>query len=113
MQTTTTTATNRNPIIDNPCCRSRSRIAFSLSNPAADAFELEPRNVVPVEPDEERASTQVIVRHESPIPAVVAAVAIIAHHEITAGRDLAGEFATVEIVVAVLASGERAHLPRA
>src|SRR5258705_3930830 len=113
MQTTTTTATNRNLTIDNPRCRSRSCIAFSLSNPAAHAFELEAPNVVPVEPDEERASTQVIVRHKSPISAVVAAVAIIAHHEIPAGRDFARELAPVGIVVAVFARGERAHLPPA
>src|SRR6476661_1874282 len=109
-QITTTVATNRNPIIDNPRCRTRSRIASSLSNPAADALEHEARNVVPVEPDEERAPAKVVVRHEAPVPAVVAAIAIIAHHEIVSGRHLAREFAAVGIVFAVLTGGKRAHL---
>src|SRR6185436_4099048 len=109
-QTTTTVATNRNPIIDNPSCRTRSRMVPSLSNPAADALEREARNVVPVEPDEERAPAQVIVRHEAPVPAVVAAIAIIAHHEVISRRHLAGEFAAVGIVFAVFAPGKRAHL---
>src|SRR5512137_2638126 len=110
-QATTMAETKRNPIIDRPPCRLRCSMVASLSNSTADALEREAGDVVPVEPDEERPPAQVIVRHEAPVPAVVAAVAIVAHDEVAAGRNLAGKAAAIGIVVAVVAPGERAHLP--
>src|SRR5512141_468005 len=70
-----------------------------------DPLERHRRYVVPVPPDEERLATDVIVGHESPISAVLAVVAIVAHHEVTALRDLARESRL--IVYAVLATGKR------
>src|SRR6185295_3723520 len=109
-QTTTTTATNRKPIIDNPRCRVRICIAASLSNPVADPLERERRDVVPVEPDEERPPAEMVVRHESPVAAVVAAVTVVSHHEVVPCRNLARKAAAVGIVVAVVPAREWAHL---
>src|SRR5688500_8326123 len=51
-----------------------------------DAAEVYP--VVPVHPDHERPADQVLLRHEAPETAVRAAVAIVSHREIMAGRHL-------------------------
>src|SRR4051812_10583035 len=121
--------TNRNQMIDKPDCLRVPRItapqclqhrpgttpcAFGrwplLANAAADALEGEGADVVPIEPDEERLSAKVVIGYEAPVTAVVAVVAIVAHHEVMAGRDAADE--SVLIVIAVAALGERPHVLR-
>src|SRR5205814_404822 len=47
---------------------------------------------------------------EAPVPTVVAAIAVVSHHEVAAGRDLAGKPAAVGIVVAVVPLRERTNL---
>src|ERR1700743_1272990 len=41
---------------------------------------------IPVEPDTGRLADQVRLGHEAPDPAILAVVAIVAHHEIVSGR---------------------------
>src|SRR5260221_14369831 len=69
----------------------------------ADALE-----VAEVHPHQECAALDVIVRHESPVTAVAALVAVVAHHEIVPRGDRAVE--TVVIVFAILSLGELADL---
>src|SRR5688572_27558343 len=108
----TTAATRMNPRIVSPPWRARnaSRISLPLANPAANALEREAGDVVPVEPDEERAPADVVVGDESPVTTVVARVAVVSHHEIVTRRHLAPEAAV--IVFAILATGERADAAR-
>src|SRR5688572_668165 len=108
----TTAATRMNPRIVSPCWRAgnASRISLPLANPAADALEREAGDVVPVEPDEERAAADVIVGDESPVTTVVARVAVVAHHEIVARGHSAREAAV--IVFAIPTTGERSHAAR-
>src|SRR6185436_5352318 len=47
----------------------------------ADTLEL-----VEIPPDQKRLADDVLIRHESPVPAVAAAVAVVAHHEVIPGR---------------------------
>src|SRR5437870_464635 len=83
---------------------------FPLMNAAADSFEAQAADVVPVEPDEERPASDMIIRHKTPVSAVVAIVAIVAYHEIVARRYLACEAAL--IVDAVFVPWERTHVLR-
>src|SRR5512132_3064045 len=107
-----TTVVNRNPVIDNPCCfPAMLPLPVTPSAYAAPhALECKRRDVVPVEPDEKRAAADVIVRHEAPIAAVVAIVAVVAHHEVVTRRHPALEAAL--IVVAIFAPGKRPHVRR-
>src|SRR6266498_352351 len=107
---TSTAATNTNPTIDSPLCVCRSRMVLPLSYAAAYTPERETGNVVPVEPDEERAPADMVVGDESPISAVVAVVPIVAHHEIVAHRHATRE--AMFIVIAVLAAGKWPHVRR-
>src|SRR5215470_2821649 len=107
---TKTRATNRNPMKVRPdCCRVRM-IPLPSANAAADSLECQTAYVIPVEPDEKRLAPDVVVGHEAPVAAVVAVVAVVAHHEVLSGRHLAGEAAI--IVNAVLLAGERPHVQR-
>src|SRR5690242_5484426 len=90
--------------------RVRGGSPSTLMDRAADALECQRRDVVPVEPDEEGLASQVVVRDESPIPAVVAVVPVVAHHEVLAGRDPARK--AVLIVFAIFAPGERPDIGR-
>src|SRR5512133_3735661 len=110
---TTTAATNRNPPNVMPrcprvgaayeraahwggCTRSSAgciegpprcapfTVPAPLAYAGADALEREAADVVPVEPDEERPTANMIIRHEAPVAAVVAVVAVVAHHEVVA-----------------------------
>src|SRR5258705_812170 len=69
----------------------------------ADALE-----VAEVHPHQEGASLDVVVRHESPVTAVAALVAVVAHHEIVPRGDHAAK--TVVIGFAILSIGELADL---
>src|SRR6185369_15150559 len=104
MATTSTTATtNRKPIIVRPACPSRrgaSRHISALVDATADPSEGETRDVVPIEPYEERATADVVVRDESPITAVIAVVAVVSHHEIVAGRHATRESSVIVVAVA-------------
>src|SRR6185437_11384681 len=113
--TITTTVVNRKPIIDSP----RWLTAVMRPPPGVtgdprsmdggtDTLELERRDVVPVEPDEESLAAEVGVRDKAPVPTVVAVVAVVAHHEVVPGRDAALE--AVLIVIAVFAPRERSHV---
>src|SRR6476469_2335514 len=56
----------------------------------ADARGIERTRANPafaVQPDQEGLAAQVGLRQEAPVSAVLAVVAIVAHHEIVAGRD--------------------------
>src|SRR5688500_11422799 len=106
----TTAATSMKPRIVSPrCVLPGCRIPLPLPNPAADTLEREARDVVPVEPDEEGASPDVVVGNESPVAAVVARVPVVAHHEVVACRHLAGEASL--IVVTIIAVRERPDPP--
>src|SRR5438445_186419 len=74
---------NKNPIRDKPCCRFATLcIAFPLVYQSANPTEGKTGNIVPVPPDQKCLAADMIVRHEAPIPAVFAVVAIVAHHEV-------------------------------
>src|SRR5690606_25583177 len=62
--------------------------ARALRNPAADPAPVDParRAADEVHPDQERLPAQLALRQRTPKPAVVAAVAVVAHHEILAFR---------------------------
>src|ERR1700704_1660541 len=60
-----------------------------------------------IEPDEKRLPDDILVRHETPHPAVRRVVAVVAHHEIMPGRHGAGH--TFAIVVAIFAKRERSR----
>src|SRR5574340_212590 len=113
--TITTAVVKRKPIIDRP--RSLTAVMRPPSEVSggrcsvdcrADTLELERRDVVPVEPDEERLAADVRVGDEAPIAAVVAVVAVVAHHEVVACGNPALE--AVLIVIAVVAPRERPHV---
>src|SRR5512141_1189764 len=101
-----TTVVNRNPIIDNPrSFPATLPLPVTLVDPTPHALERKGRDIVPVEPDEEGPAADMVVRHEAPIPAVVAVVAVVAHHEVMTGWHPAFEAAL--IVVAIFAPGKR------
>ena len=110
--TTTTAATKRKPIIVKsalaaaPCIVPLAAWSARQRMPLPTRLNANARDVVPVEPDEERLAADVVVRDESPVAAVVAVVAVVAHHEVVAGGHLAGKAAL--IVVAILAARETA-----
>src|SRR6266496_1840908 len=79
-------------------------------NPTSNSLECERSDVVPVEPDEERLAADVVVRHETPVPAVVAVIAIVTHHQVLTGRHPACK--TALIVVAILAARKIADIRR-
>src|SRR6266705_3374064 len=108
---TATMATKRKPVIVSPRCAWRW-FMFCLQSPdrAADPPERQTADVVPVEPYKKRLAADMIIRHETPIAAVVTVVAVIAHHEIAPLGDLAGK--TAIIVNAVLPPGKHAHIVR-
>src|SRR5207248_13860 len=76
----------------------------SASNP----LECERSDVVPIEPDEKCLAADVVVRHETPIPAVVAVIAIVTHHQVLTGRHPARK--TALIVVAIVAARKIADI---
>src|SRR5690349_2243853 len=82
-----------------------------LLDAPADPLEGKARHVIPVPPDEECLAADVVVRHETPVSAVFAVVAIVAHHEVVARRYLAGESRL--IVYAVFAARKRPHAAHA
>src|ERR1700693_3955529 len=84
-----------------------SRIAFPLMYPSANPTEGGTGNGVPVPPAPKCLPADMIRRHEAPVAAVFAVVAIVAHHEILAWRHAAGK--AVVIVNAVFSSGKRLH----
>src|SRR3989442_11156900 len=84
--------------------------AKDSADSAADALPCKGSDVVPVEPDEKRPAPDMIVRNESPVTAVIAVVAIVAHHQVVARRHPA--FETALIVVAILALRKIAHIGR-
>src|SRR5258708_14625693 len=91
---TATTATKMKPVIVSPRCRWRRFIFFLPSTDrAADPLERQTTDIVPVEPYKKRLAADVIIRHETPVAAVVAVVAVIPHHEIAPFGDLAGKAA--------------------
>src|SRR5690606_4140431 len=61
----------------------------TLRNAAADPAPVDPPGLgrVEVHPDQERLAPQLAFRERTPKPAVVAPVAVVAHHEILALRD--------------------------
>src|SRR5258705_11423712 len=61
--------------------------------------------LVEIEPDEKRLSDDILVRHETPHPAVRRVVAVVAHHEIVPGGHGAGH--AFAIVIAIFAKRER------
>ena len=65
--------------------------ALLSTDAAADPLECQTADVVPVEPDEECPAADVVIGHEAPVAAVVAVVAVVAHHQVVARRHLAGE----------------------
>src|ERR1700730_8328089 len=89
-------ATTTKPMRVRPRCRWRVLICC-LPSPdrAADPLERQTADVIPVEPDEKRFAANVIIRHETPVAAVVAVVAVITHHEIATFGDLAGKAALI------------------
>src|SRR5688572_27394092 len=88
-----------------PCCFRmkpplvRDFFTRSLLDAVADALE-----VAEVHPHQESAALDVVVGDESPVTAVAALVAVVAHHEVMARGDRAAE--TVVIVFAIPAVGE-------
>src|SRR5258708_3350574 len=85
---------------ESPRCFSIDSPFFSrLLYPVADALE-----VAEVHPHQECAPLDVVVRHESPVTAVAALIAVVSHHEVLARGHRAAE--TVVIVFAILPMGE-------
>src|SRR5574341_2410465 len=80
------------------------RIVFPLP---LSAERPEAPQLVQVEPDEEGAADDVLVRHEPPDPAVARVVPVVTHHEVMPRRNRARQAA--HIVVAI--SGERERAP--
>src|SRR6188472_1659868 len=70
-----------------------------LLDPVADSLE-----VVEVHPHQERASLDVVIRHETPVAAVAALVAVVTHHEVVTRWHRAAK--TVVIVFAIASVGE-------
>src|SRR5690242_14823467 len=109
-KTSTTAATSRKPISDSPRWARRVpviRFMAAMMKPrssyaAAHPLEGETAYVVPVEPDEEGLAPDVVVRDESPVAAVVAVVPVVAHHEIMAGRHLAGKAAVIVFAIVAI-----------
>src|SRR5437867_9155951 len=60
-----------------------------------------------IEPDEKCLPDDILVRYETPHPAVRRVVAVVAHHEIVPGRHGAGH--AFAIVVAIFAKRERSR----
>src|SRR5581483_3209104 len=83
---------SRLAVIDSP--RYGQSNAMSLTNNIADAVNrdvlpdpLIAAGAVPGKPDEKGPADQVFFRHESPVTAVVAVVAVVAHDEVVPRRD--------------------------
>src|SRR5687768_12814567 len=87
------------PVSVTPFCASISTPL--LFDRASDAPQL-----IEVPPDQERLADDVLLRHEAPVPAVVAAVPIVAHHEVVTRRHLADE--AVFIVGTIFPVGKHA-----
>src|ERR1700741_4714796 len=89
---TRTTRMMIRPMMLRPCCRLR----ICLASPAS-AERTEASQLVPVEPDEERAADDVLVGHESPSAAVARVVPVVAHAEVMARRHRARQAAHIVV----------------
>src|SRR5258707_6492896 len=87
------------PVNETPRCFPMNSPLSILFDAVADSLE-----VPEVHPHQESAALDVVVRHESPVAAVAALVAVVSHHEIVARADRAPE--TVVLVFAILPTGE-------
>src|SRR5712691_2590278 len=81
-----------------PCC-------FSIDPPSLKSAEA--LRFTEVEPDKKRLADDILVRHETPYPAVGRIVAVVPHHEIMSRRHGAGH--ALAIVVAIFPERERPH----
>src|SRR5258708_29055284 len=94
---TTMNTTTSNPPRVTPRCLLLSRMRIVVPPRSASPERAEAPQLVQVEPDEERLAHDILVGHESPDAAVARVVSVVAHHEIVARRNRAGQAAAIVV----------------
>src|SRR5262245_24547518 len=74
------------PVPQSPCANIRNERHRSRAHVAIAATGLETARAVGVV-HEHRAAPEILARHQTPVSAVLRAVAVVAHHEVATGRD--------------------------